>query len=279
MIGNSRFCRYLIGPILVIGLSGFSTLSGAQQTMAEGLIYQLKRLGWQTEQTDEGLLVTPPAAQIEAQSAGAEKPAAVDARAGLKARLRELGWQIEESADGTLIFYPPAARQPASPASPVQSAASRTAKPTQEPVAAGTSGSNRIPVEALQAAGWQATQDAGGALLLRPSESAGEAIRPGVSRQRVTATIADDGIGGILDCDSVVLYRADSGARAIDTPAQARAIASGWLARSSLERVQLGRIRRILNLFLVSIVSDTAPYRLRHQVVVRAQDGLLVAVY
>ena len=99
------------------------------------------------------------------------------------------------------------------------------------------------------------------------------------ARQRAVTISKDAGRGETSDSDSVSLFRAGGAANPIHTASQATEVARDWLAQSALNNVQPGRVRKILNLFLISIVSDTAPYRLHHQVIVRAQDGLLVAIY
>ena len=53
----------------------------------------------------------------------------------------------------------------------------------------------------------------------------------------------------------------------------ARAVANAWLDASGLPNAEVGKIRKVLRLYLVSIVTRDRPHRLLHQLAIRSRDG------
>lgn len=280
MIGSRRIVRYGLSAVVAIGLNGFGSLAGAQQSLAGGLVQQLKEMGWQTEQTDEGLMLMPPETQTRAPAANATTSGV--AREGFKERLRRLGWRIEESPDGTLTFYPPGL-EPRAPMPDAEKATKRgpSETPTEtRPVIQDTK-TSQLPVAALRAAGWHASQQPNGALLLRPRS--GEAPKAVTVTERAKtlrpATIDAPNNSNMLDINSAGTFRLPAQSGPIRTPRHAAFIAQSWLRDTGMSGLQVGRVRKILRVYLISIVDASPPYWLQHQVAVRAQDGLLVPIY
>lgn len=110
--------------------------------------------------------------------------------------------------------------------------------------------------EKLEAAGWRIEETADGSLLLYPPEK-GEA-----------GTV--DGCTGVL-----TRYRPDL---PVDSWQKAHDVAQSWLADQPGINASVGRIRRILGVHIISIVSSKRPYRLMHQIAIRNSDGAVIVL-
>jgi hypothetical protein len=64
----------------------------------------------------------------------------------------------------------------------------------------------------------------------------------------------------------------------VDSDAEAGTIAAAWLDQTGLEGMAVGRVRKVLRVFLVSIVTEDPPFRLQHQLAVKAEDGRVIAL-
>jgi hypothetical protein len=62
----------------------------------------------------------------------------------------------------------------------------------------------------------------------------------------------------------------------VDEWSEARRIAQAWLDVQGTEASAVGKIRKVLRVYLVSIVEAKAPYGLRHQIAIRTRDGKVV---
>lgn len=62
----------------------------------------------------------------------------------------------------------------------------------------------------------------------------------------------------------------------VDTKGEAAALAKAWLEQSGETGLTVGAVRRIHQVFLVSIVTEDRPHQLRNQLAIRMEDGLLV---
>ena len=119
---------------------------------------------------------------------------------------------------------------------------------------------------ALRARNWQVETLADGSLVVRQPDSAPERTEPAV---------LDPGCGPWL---APAVSSGD-----IQLPvtewAQAHKIAQQWLDHHSTEGLLVGKIRKVLKIYLVSIVADSKPFGLAHQVAIRTQDGQLVVIH
>jgi hypothetical protein len=64
----------------------------------------------------------------------------------------------------------------------------------------------------------------------------------------------------------------------VDSWEKARATALSWLESVGNPALQLGKIRRIHRLHLVSIIGAEPPHRLLHQIAVGVDDGRVVVL-
>jgi hypothetical protein len=109
--------------------------------------------------------------------------------------------------------------------------------------------------ERLRDAGWRVKQAADGSLLLYPPDSS---------------------IAGVTPCPGI-----PAGTEIplpVDTAEKARRIAEKWLESVPLDDATVGKIRNVVRVYMVSIVSPAPPYRLRNQIAIRKRDGTVVVV-
>jgi hypothetical protein len=64
----------------------------------------------------------------------------------------------------------------------------------------------------------------------------------------------------------------------VDTEEKAYRLAEFWLREVDGSSLAIGRIRQVNRLFLVSVVGQEAPFLLQTQLVIRANDGCLMAI-
>ena len=156
--------------------------------------------------------------------------------------LRQAGWKVEKSDDGSLMLFPPApaAAEPAhdSPPSP--------AKPDASPL-------EPAQIDRLRQAGWKVEKSDDGGLMLFPPRQNASRLRP-CPGETTDATID----------------------LPVDGWQEARNIAQAWLRRFGPADATVGRIRKVLKVYLVSIVGRRPPHRLHHQLAIRARDGAVI---
>ncbi len=157
----------------------------------------------------------------------------------LRLELEKAGWSTSEDTDGALVLRPP-----------------RNQSSRSKPAVSRGSGSLAGMKEKLEAAGWRIEQTADGSMLLYP---------PG-----------NDETGTVAPCAGVMTrYRPDL---PVDSWQKAYDVAKSWLADQSGMKASVGRIRRILGVHIISIVSSKRPYRLRHQIAIRNSDGAVIVL-
>ena len=208
-----------------------------------------------------------------------EKLPGIDEQA--KQRLRDSGWQIEEAEDGSLLLFPGHRESPAAASAEAEvDSMGQLQKRLEEagwvtrraedgslllfPVPPQLeTGSNTIEgnlmdesmQERLRAAGWTVQQAADGSLLLFPPGTPADSLVP---------------CPGAKTGASITLP--------VDSSQEARAVAEKWLKKQPLGDATVGRIRDVVRIYVVSIVSSTPPHRLRHQIAIRKRDGSVILV-
>lgn len=112
--------------------------------------------------------------------------------------------------------------------------------------------------------GWRVGQSADGALLLFPRR---EKPHPPDKAfpEPCPGTVADPVKDLVVELP-------------VDGRGEAKMIAESWLATLNEPALAIGRIRRVLRVYLVSIVDSASPHGLRHQVGVNAADGRVVVL-
>jgi len=210
---------------------------------------------------------------------------AEDSLSSFEQALKDTGWSVQREADGSLILE--SKEDPGS---------------TQENI---TSTEDQWPQlqDKLQAAGWLVEREADGSLRLAPpatdTSAKPEAIEEtpetdeGDSFQSMQQKLKDAGWGVSNSPDgSVLLYPPDRSkpeacpgialtanvTLPVDSWKEAHDIAQGWLNEQSPFNAAVGKIRKILGVYLVSIVSDAEPFSLIQQVAIRSHDGALIVL-
>ncbi len=224
------------------------------------------------------LLVTGRAAHAdEARPAAAPPPPAkgdVTIPAGDLKKLQEAaqqrGWRTRRNAAGDLLLYPPGkgVTQAADERGSAGGTAVREGDASGDVILPATD-LDRLE-QTLRARGWRTRRTPDGDLILQPPQksppanaSAAEsapASEPGCRYQRL-APVRDGRI-----------------ALPVDSWQKARRLAEAWLAENGDTHLQPGRIRRVNRLYIVSLVDDSPPYRLRRQLVIYIPDGRVLAI-
>ena len=157
----------------------------------------------------------------------------------IEQQLQTTGWRTSRDENGTLTLIPPT------------SAASTP--PVQRP-------GQRIPrngmLRQLRNAGWAASQDSDGNMLLYP---------PGN-----TATNKPAPCPGTAPAIAIQLP--------VDSWQEAHDIATDWLSHQADYNATVGKIRKILNIYIISIVTAQKPYNLVQQIAIRNHDGAVIVL-
>ncbi len=148
----------------------------------------------------------------------------------------------------------------------------------------------------FQAAGWNAKIDKDGSLRLTPRKIQTDAIENAENNQHFSfqdmqQKLKDSGWAVRNNSDgSIFLFPPQKSTShkpyictgtkpgvtvslPVNSWQDAYDIASDWLQQAAIEHTSVGKIRKIFNIYLVSIVSDITPFTLKHQIVIRRTDG------
>ncbi len=158
----------------------------------------------------------------------------------IEQQLRKSGWKTLQDADGSLILIPPE--------KPIVTAPKAEKSDTEE--------SFQSMQQKLRDAGWQVTNTADGSILLYPPEQ--------------TPTNKPRACPGIPQTAGVTLP--------VNSWQKAHDIAVSWLKGQSGYHASVGRIRKILNIYIVSIVADRTPHTLLQQIAIRNHDGAVIVL-
>ncbi len=172
--------------------------------------------------------------------------------------LQQAGWFTEVEADGSLRLEPPQ-----TVASPQQKAAKSRHKLTPESKSSSNKDNSFLTKQQqleLQESGWLVTKNQDGSVLLYPPEKTDPGIDAGKS-PACPGTVT--GIKLSLP---------------VNTWKEAHDIAKDWLNNQAVTNAVVGKIRKILDIYLVSIVSDTAPHSLKQQIAIRNSDGAVIVL-
>jgi len=155
----------------------------------------------------------------------------------LEQKLRAKGWKTRRDTDGSLILFPPTSM-------PVQEA---PASPVPHPI-------NGEMRKRLESRGWKIRDMKEGAIALLPPAALEK-----------SAPVPCSGYGVAMK-----LLLPVANAR------EARLITQAWLKQTPWKDLSVGKVRQVLKVFLVSLVSVDRPHLLRHQIAIRASDGRVI---
>lgn len=232
---------------------------------------------------------------IQAENIYAEKSEVIDMQT-LKNELKTRGWDIQQNTSGSLILLPQ--------------------KPSTSKAGTAKSINNQWQQlqKKFQNAGWSATLDDDGALQLTPPKSTSVVTQPEASPpvksiedksfKDMQRKLKESGWNVTSNSDgSMLLYPPQSYLTSevisktpyscpgikptinvslpVDSWQKAHDIAQGWLAKESIINKTLshsivGKIRKIFNVYIISIVSNKAPFALMHQIAIKNSNGAII---
>ncbi|MCU7944709.1 MAG: hypothetical protein KZQ87_18730 [Candidatus Thiodiazotropha sp. (ex Cardiolucina cf. quadrata)] len=250
---NSRY-RCISFHLLWLALS-IPTAGLAEQgvTLSESLRESLLLQGWQEYISADGSVIYRQPVKEPAtdnQSPEAELP---------KIRqfgnaLQERGWQVEWDSDGTLILRPGDTGD--TDDAPVQ-------KVTQ-PVESGTV---TLPANLKGFEYWHIERDESGALLFHPVELPS-------TNQSMTV----DATAKMAEC-RIDYFQFDPGVLPLDEWSEVHELTKRWIDATKESGLQVGKIRKINRVYLVSVVGVSEPYRLKYQLAIRVSDGGVIRIF
>lgn len=239
---------------LLLALLSTTCLAASDTSLADSLRNALQSQGWEEHQTEDGNMIyrrptSSPKAENKAEST-------VDSqRARLAEALQERGWKVEWKQDGSLILRPKAEEQ--APTTTVPTATETTTTGSSEET---QSQMDSIP-DLPGFRHWRIERGADGSMLFHPLKESESSETP-VVESSVTHR-----------CEGYQMPATDKVSLPVDEWSEARELARLWLAESDLEGAQVGKVRKVLRIYIVSIVESSAPYGLKHQLAIRASDG------
>ncbi len=213
-----------------------TTSTTASASPMDRLAEALAQKGWQVAREADGSLILHPGETAGTTAKTNDTGAAVDEQS--LQRLRDAGWKVQRDAEGNLRLYPPtgAAEHP----------------PTATPPASPPQALDEAMKAQLRKAGWTIEENTDGALWLYPPKVAAD-VHP---------------CPGEAPALSVELP--------VDSWSKAHRLAAAWVEKHQRSDITVGRIRKILRIYLVSLVTRSAPHRLVHQIAIRTEDGHLI---
>jgi len=206
----------------------------------------LKSKGWDVHRAQDGTLTLRPPQQTTDSSqsiVGKEKDStgiANQSMDALQRRLESAGWKVDRDNDGSLIFHKP------------EQTAQESPQAILPDLPMGLSG-------LLESPHWRVQRSADGSLLLFPQESK---VNEQFDQAQITA-----GVSVVAQFELP-----------IDEWTEAKSIAKAWVESIGANDLAVGKIRKILRVYLISIVQDETPYALKHQIAIRQSDGHVIVL-
>ncbi|MEW8051636.1 MAG: hypothetical protein AB2792_05840 [Candidatus Thiodiazotropha sp.] len=250
---KNRDSRYRCISIHLLWLTLSIPIAGlAEQgvTLSQSLRESLLLQGWQEYMAADGSVIyRQPVKEpvTDNQSPEAELPNIRQFGNALQQR----GWQVEWDSEGTLILRPGDTGD--APAQPVT--------PTVE------SGSVTLPANLTGFDYWHIERDESGALLFHPVEL------PSANPSKM-AEASDK----MAEC-RIDYFQLDPGVLPLDDWSEVHELTKRWIDTTRESGLQVGRIRRINRVYLVSVVGDIEPYRLKYQLAIRISDGGVIRIF
>lgn len=236
------------------------------------LVRLLEQQGWQARTDSDGSITFSPPTQDTAKTEAAPQPdntlaeTRPAAAPEVERLLRQRGWRTETDASGNTMLMP----------APLKTQGGHTAeKPASEissepaETTARTTPFNQFR-RSLKDKGWRVETAKDGSLTIYPPAQPHE-----LQTTQQTATASQRGYCQGVDLTTVGQHEV---ALPINTHDEAARLATDWIANFGQADHLVGRIRRINRVYSVSIVEDQAPHHLRNQLIIRAEDGGVIAI-
>lgn len=210
------------------------------------LANELKNRGWNINKEEDGTLVLTP--KVPSKKAINKENGEIDQWQQIQQKFIKAGWEVERDADGSIRLYPQQ-KQPAT------SDVKKLSKENNTIINIENSSFISADMQKqLREKGWGVTNNSDGSILLYPPEQAPSAIPKPCYGSATTVNID----------------------LPVNTWQEAHDIAQGWLLDNSIGNAAVGKIRKIINVYIISIVANKSPYTLMHQVAIRSNDGAVI---
>ncbi|MBT3017543.1 MAG: hypothetical protein KME63_17525 [Candidatus Thiodiazotropha sp. (ex Clathrolucina costata)] len=256
---NSRY-RCISVHLLWLALS-IPTAGLAEQgvTLSQSLRESLLLQGWQEYISADGSVIYRQPVKKPAtdnQSPEAELP---NIRQFGNA-LQERGWKVEWDSDGTLILRPGDTGDKGDKGDTDDTPA-QTATQTVE------RGSVTLPANLKGFEYWHIERDESGALLFHP-----------VELPTTNQSMAVDSTAKMAEC-RIDYFQLDPGVLPLDEWSEVHELTKQWIDATKESGLQVGKIRKINRVYLVSVVGVSEPYRLKYQLAIRVSDGGVIRIF
>ncbi|MCG7872616.1 MAG: hypothetical protein N0C81_06820 [Candidatus Thiodiazotropha lotti] len=231
-------------------------LAEPAKNLSESLRESLQQQGWQEYTAADGSVIYhQPKKEITTDIPSGNRETAEIRKFG--EALQNHGWQVEWDSDNTLTLIPatttsPSAKSP-DPTPQISTAPSEAMR-------------SNLPSDLSGFKYWNIERDQRGALLFHPVDISA------LKEQTEAATNIQQ-----TEC-RIDQFQLASGSLPVDQWSEAQDVAKQWLNTVGATGLQVGRIRKINRIYLVSIVGESAPYPLKHQLAIRASDASVVLI-
>ncbi|MCU7937802.1 MAG: hypothetical protein KZQ64_04965 [gamma proteobacterium symbiont of Bathyaustriella thionipta] len=220
-----------------------SRVNQANYNMNE-LAEQLENRGWKINRENDGTLLLKP--KVPSKKNMKKDNSGIEQWQQIQQQFNNAGWSVERDKEGSLRLTP----QQKQTINPVK-------KEVQKDIHKEAQSKNNsfIEIQAeLRKKGWNITNNTDGSILLYPPEQASSALLKPCHGSATT-----------IDIDLPV-----------NTWQKAHDVAHGWLQNNFIKNAIVGKIRKIINVYIISIVASTAPHTLQHQIAIRSNDGTVI---
>lgn len=208
------------------------------------LSIELEKRGWKVSKDDNDSLILTP--NISTEKTDNKTNAETVQWPQIQQRFRKAGWQAERDTDGSLRLTP-ILKNILTPATEEHSAdSSKTENKMHK--------SYLEMQQQLQEKGWDVNIDSGGSMILYPPQKASSIIPKPCSGTQITDTVK----------------------LPVNTWQEAHDIAQLWLSNNAISNASPGKIRKIINVYIISIVASKTPHKLLHQIAIRNHDGAVI---
>lgn len=252
-ISDFHIITQLLWAFLWLPIAG---LAEPANNLSESLRESLQQQGWQEYTAADGSVIyRQPKKEIATDIPSGKRETAEIRKFG--EALQNHGWQVEWDSDNTLILIP-ATTTPPSDKSP-----NATPQITTAPFETMT---DNLPSDLSGFKYWHIERDQRGALLFHPVDISALEDQPQASTNIQQTECRIDH------------FQLTSGSLPVDQWSEAQDVAKQWLNTTGATGLQVGRIRKINRIYLVSIVGESEPYPLEHQLAIRASDASVVLI-
>lgn len=205
---------------------------------------ELENRGWIITKENDGTLLLNP--KVSSKNNTTNETSDVDQWQQVQQKFNKAGWTVKRDPDGSLRLIP----------QQKQAAEAITKKATKGIKTPAQSKNNSFleMQTQLREKGWDITNNSDGSILLYPPE-------------QTSATLPKPCYGSATTIDIDL---------PVNTWQEAHDVAQGWLHNNSINDASVGKIRKIINIYIISIVANTTPHTLKYQIAIRSHDGAVI---